>query len=328
MDSERTPNGGGERPWYRQIMSVIRSLLLAASENAWVREQATRSTVIRRSVTRFMPGEHQDDALRAARELQAAGMPSIVTYLGENVRDGSEAEAVAARYLELLDRVREASLDSWVSVKPTQLGLDLGLDICRRHLVRLAAHAANTGNQLWIDMESSPYVDRTVDLYRALRRDYPHVGLALQAYLYRTPEILDSLIPLAPSIRIVKGAYREPPSIAFPDKAQVDEQFYQLCARLVAPDAQAAGAFLAIGTHDTELIARLQTHLAAQRVAAERYEFEMLYGIRRDLQMQLARAGARVRVLISYGEYWFPWYMRRLAERPANLWFVAKNVLK
>jgi proline dehydrogenase len=309
-------------------MSVIRSLLLAGSENAWLREQATRSALVRRSVTRFMPGERQEDALRAARELQTAGMPTILTHLGENVRDASEADAVAAHYIELLDRIRAASLDAWVSVKPTQLGLDLGTDLCRRHLVRLSAHAASTGNQLWIDMESTPYVDRTVDLYRGLRSEYRHVGLALQAYLYRTPEILDSLIPLGPAIRIVKGAYREPPALAFPDKAQVDEQFYQLCTRLVAPDAQSAGAFLAIGTHDAELIARIQTHLAAQRVPQDRYEFEMLYGIRRDLQTQFARAGARVRVLISYGEYWFPWYMRRLAERPANLWFVAKNVLK
>jgi len=145
--------------------------------------------------------------------------------------------------------------------------------------------------------------------------------------LYRTPEILDALIPLGPAIRIVKGAYREPPSLALPDKRDVDEQFYQLCTRLVASDAQAAGAFLAIGTHDPALLARLQAHLAAQQVPRERYEFEMLYGIRRDLQAQLAQAGARVRVLISYGEYWFPWYMRRLAERPANLWFVAKNLV-
>ena len=309
-------------------MSVIRSLLLAGSENAWLREQATHSAIVRRSVTRFMPGETPDDALRAARELQTSGMPTILTYLGENVRDTAEADAVAGRYLELLDRVRDAGLDAWVSVKLTQLGLDLGMDLCRRHLVRLSAHSANTGNQIWIDMESSPYVDRTVDLYRALRKEFSHVGLALQAYLYRTPEILDALIPLGPKIRVVKGAYREPPSLAFPHKAQVDEQYYQLCARLVAPDAQAAGAFLAMGTHDTELIARLQTHMASQQVPRDRYEFEMLYGIRRDLQTQLARAGARVRVLISYGEYWFPWYMRRLAERPANLWFVAKNVLK
>jgi proline dehydrogenase len=275
-----------------------------------------------------MPGEHQDDALRAATELQAAGMPTILTHLGENVRDAAEADAVAAHYLELLDRVRDARLDAWVSVKLTQLGLDLGLDLCRRHLVRLSAHAANTGNRLWIDMESTPYVDRTVDLYRSLRPEFSHLGLALQAYLYRTPEILDSLIPLGPAVRIVKGAYREPPTLAFAHKAQVDEQFYQLCTRLVAPDARAAGAFLAIGTHDAELIARLQTHLAAHEAPRDQYEFEMLFGIRRDLQAQLARAGARVRVLISYGGYWFPWYMRRLAERPANLWFVAKNVLK
>ena len=307
-------------------MSLIRNLLLAGSESTWLRSQATRSRIVRRSVTRFMPGETIDAALAAARDLHAAGTPTILTHLGENVRDASEAAAVAAHYLELLDRVHAAGLDAWVSVKPTQLGLDLGMDLCRRHLVRLSAHAANTRNMLWIDMESTPYVDRTIDLYRGLRGEFANVGVALQAYLYRTPEILDALIPLGPAVRVVKGAYREPPSLAFPNKKDVDEQFYRLSVRLVAPDAQAAGAFLAIGTHDPALIARLQAHLAAQQVSRDRYEFEMLYGIRRDLQTQLARAGARVRVLISYGEYWFPWYMRRLAERPANLWFVAKNL--
>jgi proline dehydrogenase len=307
-------------------MSLIRNLLLAGSESTWLRSQATRSRIVRRSVTRFMPGETIDAALAAARDLQAAGTPTILTHLGENVRDASEAAAVAAHYLELLDRVHAAGLDAWVSVKPTQLGLDLGMDLCRRHLVRLSAHAANTRNMLWIDMESTPYVDRTIDVYRGLRGEFANVGVALQAYLYRTPEILDALIPLGPAVRVVKGAYREPPSLAFPNKKDVDEQFYRLSVRLVAADAQAAGAFLAIGTHDPALIARLQAHLAAQQVSRDRYEFEMLYGIRRDLQTQLARAGARVRVLISYGEYWFPWYMRRLAERPANLWFVAKNL--
>jgi proline dehydrogenase len=307
-------------------MSLIRNLLLAGSESTWLRSQATRSRIVRRSVTRFMPGETIDAALAAARDLQAAGTPTILTHLGENVRDASEAAAVAAHYLELLDRVHAAGLDAWVSVKATQLGLDLGMDLCRRHLVRLSAHAANTRNMLWIDMESTPYVDRTIDLYRGLRGEFANVGVALQAYLYRTPEILDALIPLGPAVRVVKGAYREPPSLAFPNKKDVDEQFYRLSVRLVAADAQAAGAFLAIGTHDPALIARLQAHLAAQQVSRDRYEFEMLYGIRRDLQTQLARAGARVRVLISYGEYWFPWYMRRLAERPANLWFVAKNL--
>jgi proline dehydrogenase len=309
-------------------MGVMRDVLLAAAESRWLRERATRSAVVRRSVNRFMPGETMDQALAAARDLQAAGLPTILTHLGENVRDVSEAGAVTEHYLQLLDRVGAASLDAWVSVKPTQLGLDLGTEICHRHLVRLAAHAANTGNMLWIDMESTPYLDRTIELYRGLRADFRNVGVALQAYLHRTPEILDSLVPLGPAVRIVKGAYREPPALALADKRQVDEQFYQLCTRLVAPDAQAAGAFLAVGTHDAELIARVQTHAAAQQVPRERYEFEMLYGIRRDLQTRLARAGARVRILISYGEYWFPWYMRRLAERPANLWFVAKNLVE
>jgi proline dehydrogenase len=308
-------------------MSVVRSLLLAGSENRWLRERATHSAVIRRSVSRFMPGERAADALAAARELQSAGMATILTHLGENVRDPTEADAVALHYVDLLDRIRASDLDAQISVKPTQLGLDLGTDICRRHLVRLAAHAQKAGNMVWIDMEGTPYLDRTIELYRAVREEFANLGVCLQAYLYRTPELLDALIPLGPAIRIVKGAYREPPTLAFPVKAQVDEQFYELCVRLVAADAQAAGAFLAIGTHDTGLIARLQTHLAAHQVPRDRYEFEMLFGIQRNLQTQLARAGARVRILISYGEYWFPWYMRRLAERPANLWFVAKSLI-
>ena len=307
-------------------MHVLRTLLLAGSESPWVREQAMRSAFVRRSVSRFMPGERIDDALSAARELQALGMPTILTNLGENVRDAAEADAVAAHYLDVLDRVRASGLAAQISVKLTQLGLDLSVEICRRHLVRLVAHAQHTGNMVWIDMEGTPYVDRTIDLYRAARADFRNVGVCLQAYLYRTPQLLDALIPLGPAIRIVKGAYKEPATLAFPDKAQVDEQFYQLCLRLVAPDSQAAGAFLGVGTHDAELIARLQAYMATQQVPRDRYEFEMLFGIRRDLQAQLTRAGARVRVLVSYGEYWFPWYMRRLAERPANLWFVAKSL--
>jgi proline dehydrogenase len=309
-------------------MSLVRSLLLAGSESEWLRTQATRSAFVRRSVNRFMPGERLDDALAAARALQTSGMSTILTHLGENVRDAGEADAVAAHYLDVLDRIHTSGLDAQVSVKPTQLGLDLGSDVCRRHLVRLAAHAHKTGNTLWIDMEGTPYLDRTIELYRALRTEFANTGVCLQAYLYRTPELLDALLPLGPAIRIVKGAYREPPTLAFADKAQVDEQFYELCVRLVAPDGPAAGAFLGIGTHDARLIARLQTHMAAHGVPRDRYEFEMLFGIQRDLQTQLARAGARVRILISYGEYWFPWYMRRLAERPANLWFVAKNLLE
>jgi proline dehydrogenase len=286
-------------------MSLLRGLLLAGSESAWLRAQATRSAVIRRSVSRFMPGERLDDALAAARTLQAQAIGTIVTCLGENVRGAAEAEAVASHYLDVLDRIHVSRLDTQISVKLTQLGLDLGVDLCRRHLVRLAAHAHKTGNTMWIDMEGTPYLDRTIELYRELRSEFANTGVCLQSYLYRTPELLDALIPLGPSIRIVKGAYREPPTLAFADKAHVDEQFYQLCLRLVAPHAPAAGAFHGIATHDARHIARIQ----------------------RDLQAQLARAGARVRILISYGEYWFPWYMRRLAERPANLWFVAKNLV-
>jgi proline dehydrogenase len=175
-------------------------------------------------------------------------------------------------------------------------------------------------------MESSPYVDPTLELFRRSRAQTPRIGVALQAYLYRTAKDLESLIPLGPAIRIVKGAYLEPPDVAYPKKADVDESFYRLCVRLVAEDARKAGSLLHIATHDVPLADRLSAYIKHNQVPKSAYEFAMLYGIQRQQQLRLAREGQRLRVLISYGEYWFPWYMRRLAERPANVWFVAKNI--
>jgi proline dehydrogenase len=175
-------------------------------------------------------------------------------------------------------------------------------------------------------MESSPYVDPTLDLYRRTRAKTSRIGVALQAYLYRTAKDVESLIPSGPSIRIVKGAYLEASNVAYPKKSDVDENFYKLCVRLLAPDAQATGTLLHIATHDVPLADRLLAHIEREKVRPSAYEIAMLYGIQRQQQLRLARLGKRVRVLISYGEYWFPWYMRRLAERPANVWFVLKNM--
>jgi proline dehydrogenase len=213
-----------------------------------------------------------------------------------------------------------------VSVKPTQLGLDLDRELCFRNLQRLVDRAAERDNFVWIDMESSPYVDPTLDLFRRTRARSPRIGIALQAYLYRTEKDIESLIPLGAAIRMVKGAYLEPPSIAYPKKADVDENFYKLCCRLLAEDAQKAGGLLHIATHDPTLVERLGTFIDQHKVPDGVYEYAMLYGIQRPLQQRLVRNGRALRVLIAYGEYWFPWYMRRLAERPANVWFVVKNI--
>ncbi|MEO7406509.1 MAG: proline dehydrogenase family protein [Vicinamibacterales bacterium] len=307
-------------------MSVMRKALLAGSTNAWLRDRATKAAFVRMSVSRFMPGETIDDALRAAKELKGEGINTILTRLGENITRVEEAEEVTQHYFEVLDKVAAAGLDAHVSVKPTQLGLDQDPALCRRNIDRLIEHTEQRNNFLWLDMESSPYVDPTLDLYRYARAKTPKVGIAIQAYLYRTERDVDSLVPLGSAIRIVKGAYLEPPELAFPKKSDVDESFYKLCTRLMQPDAIKAGCLLHIATHDTALIERLTSWIQQNKVPASAYEFAMLYGIQRSHQVNLAKDGKRLRVLISYGEYWFPWYMRRLAERPANVWFVMKNM--
>ncbi len=305
---------------------MMRKLLLAGSTNPWLRERATKTEFVRRSVSRFMPGEQIQDALRAAAELKPQGITTILTKLGENLTGVEEAEQVTLHYLDVLDRIDAAGLDAHISIKPTQLGLDLDRALCERNLDRLIERADALGNFVWIDMESSPYVDRTIQLYRRSRAKTARVGIALQAYLYRTENDVESLVPLGAAIRIVKGAYLETPEVAFPKKADVDANYFKLCTRLLAPDAQKPGALLHIATHDIPLADRLAAYIHDHKVPVSAYEFAMLYGIQRGQQARFAREGRRLRVLISYGEYWFPWYMRRLAERPANMWFVVRTM--
>jgi proline dehydrogenase len=305
----------------------MRKVLLAGSTSPWLRQQATKRKFVRKSVTKFMPGEKIDDAITAAAALKPERINTILTRLGENLTKLEEAEEITQHYLDVLDRVQRAGIDAQISVKPTQLGLDLDADVCQRNLDRICEQAERLGNvPVWIDMESSPYVDPTLKLYRKIKERYRGVGVALQAYLYRTAKDIDSLIPLGPAIRVVKGAYLEPPDVAFPKKSDVDENFYKLCCRLMADDAQKTGTLLHIATHDVALADRLGTFIDQQKVPSSAYEYAMLYGIQRGQQKRLALSGRRLRVLISYGEYWFPWYMRRLAERPANVTFVLKNL--
>jgi proline dehydrogenase len=307
-------------------MSIMRSVLLAGAESVWLRERAMRYPFVRKSVARFMPGESMAEALEASRRQQGErGTGTILTHLGENLGSLTEAQQVTQHYLDLLDRIQETGLSSQVSVKLTQLGLDLGADACAANLQALIDSAEARGNMIWIDMESSKYVDPTLTLFRRVRQRSVRTGVCLQAYLHRTAADLEALLPLAPSIRLVKGAYREPPEIAFAKKADVDENFFTLASRMLQPDVP-KGTMLGIGTHDERLVDRLRGVIAQRAVPPTAYEFEMLYGIQRPLQGRLVRQGAPLRVLISYGEFWFPWYMRRLAERPANVLFVAKSM--
>ena len=307
-------------------MSLMRKALLATSTNAWMRERATKAAFVRRAVKAFMPGEKIEDALRAAKEQQRDGINTILTRLGENITQVEEAEEVTLHYLDVLDKVAAAGLDAHISIKPTQLGLDQDPALCRRNLDRIIERVEQRNNFLWIDMEYSRYVDPTLELFRYGRAKTAKIGIAIQAYLYRTEKDIESLVPLGSAVRMVKGAYLEPPDVAFPKKSDTDENFYKMCLRLLQPDAIKSGCLVHIATHDMALVDRLNAYIKQHNVPSSAYEYAMLYGIQRGAQQRMAKEGKRLRVLISYGEYWFPWYMRRLAERPANVWFVVKNI--
>jgi proline dehydrogenase len=308
-------------------MSVARTLLLRASDSVWLRERATKARFVRRAVSRFMPGETFDDMLGAARAMADDGIPAVFTRLGENVKDRAEAEAVAHHYLDAVARIRTLGLACEPSVKPTQLGLDIDRDLTLAHTRALAHAAHQAGSYLWVDMEQSFYVDATLDIVRRVRDEVPAIGVCLQAYLSRTRGDLADMTRRGIGVRLVKGAYKEPPEIAIARKSDVDANYLALAETMLASRATTGSARAVFGTHDTALIARIRDAANRAGLGPGQYEFHMLYGIQRAEQLRLAREGATVRVLIAYGSYWFPWYMRRLAERPANVWFVVKSVL-
>jgi proline dehydrogenase len=307
-------------------MGIARRALLALSGNRRLSRWATTSTLVRRSVSPFMPGERLEDAVAAATQLRSQGIGCLLTRLGENLASPAEAAEVAAHYLTVMETAVSAGLDAFVSVKPTQLGLDLDSTLCERLVQDLAVRAAASDRSLWIDMEGSVYVEPTLRLVQALRSRSLPVGVAVQAYLHRSAGDIDALLDAHVAIRLVKGAYLEPPTVAMPRKADVDENYFRLAARLLDRTARDGGPAVHLATHDDRLIDRLRAFIVERGIPPSASEFAMLYGIRAALQRRLVDDGQRVRVLISYGPHWFPWYMRRLAERPANLWFLARSV--
>ncbi len=308
-------------------MGLMRAALLWGSRNLWMREHVPSFPFVRRAVTRFMPGEDVEAAIAAGLLLGERGVGVMYTHVGENITDLAEAEAETGNYLELIDRVATAGLDAEVSVKLTQLGLDVGVDVAYENLARLVARASEVGNYVWVDMEASPYVDSTLDVYRKARDSAPNVGVCLQSYLRRNSADLDSLMGIEPGIRPVKGAYQEPADVAFRRKGDVDRAFARQADQLL--DRAAEGrARVGLGTHDVDLIDGIVARAGSRGVPRDAYEIQMLYGIRSDVQLRYVAAGHRVRVLVSYGEGWYPWYMRRLAERPANLGFLLRNLFR
>jgi proline dehydrogenase len=301
-------------------------MLLAAARNRTLNHLALRSRVVKRATKKFMPGETPEAALDAGAGISATARGLIFTQLGEAITRAPEADAVRDHYLSLFDYINERALPAHVSVKPTQLGLDLSYDECERRLHSLAEKAEATRSALWLDMEDASYVDRTLDLYAALKIRHPHTGIALQAYLYRTPADVERLLPLKPVIRLVKGAYDEPGNVAFPKKSDTDKAYEEIAATMLesARSNQCSPVF---GTHDVALIGRISARAESLGVAKGGYEVHMLYGIRDAEQRRLVAEGHTVKTLISYGASWYKWYMRRLAERPANVWFVVKSLV-
>lgn len=306
-------------------MALMRTMLLAASQNTWLREHAVKYPFVRRSVSRFMPGETVEDALRAAQGLLQKGVGSVFTHLGENVRDRDEARQVTEHYREVLHRVQALGLPAEISVKLTQLGLDLSPDLCFENLERIMEREKRDAI-VWVDMEASNYVDATLAIYRRALERHANAGICLQAYLYRTAKDLQELLPLRPSVRLVKGAYKEPATIAHAKKSDVDENYFSLAKEMLRAKGAGSCVRAAFGTHDVALIRRLRDYVAQGKLPASELEVQMLYGIQRAEQERLAREGCRSMVLVAYGTYWYPWFVRRLAERPANLWFMLRNV--
>jgi len=293
-------------------MGLARNAVLWAADNRWLREHLPRYRFVRASVRRFMPGETTDEAITAARRLGQQGLPTMFTLLGENVTNLDAARRVVDDYRATYDRIVAESLDAEISVKPSHLGVDLEPDAAMANLEELATIATELGNWLWLDMEGAPYVDPTLDLYRKLRARHPNVGIALQAYLKRTADDIDSLMPLDPTIRLVKGAYREPREIVFGSREVIDEAYRRLALLILARKGPVGR--LALGTHDLELVRQIRSDAHGR----EGFEVHMLYGIRSADQIRMAADGYRVRTLISYGSHWYPWYMRRIAEKPVE----------
>ncbi len=304
----------------------MRRLLLWMARNTWLKERLPRLPFARRAVRRFMPGETMEAALDAAESFRPDGIGILFTRLGENLGALTDARGVADHYHALLDEIERRGLDAEISVKLTQLGLDLDPETTTAHMGSLAEHAARLGGVAWIDMEGSAYTEATIALYERLKATHANVGICLQAYLRRTPGDVHRLLPITPAIRLVKGAYDEPRSLAFRSRPEV-EAAYQSLAVLMLPAAASGALRLGLGTHDVEMVERIADHARAAGLPVTSFEVQMLYGIRMAEQRRLAAEGFVVRDLIAYGDAWYAWYMRRLAERPANVAFALRQLI-
>lgn len=300
----------------------MRAILLKLSESKRLAPLIMRNGVSRRVARRFVAGETLDHAIEAAREVNRAGRSASLDLLGENVSDEAGARNAGDGYLAMFDRIAKEKLEANVSLKLTQLGLDLSEELCQELLERIVEHATEQGNFVRVDMEGSAYTQRTIDITKRVRAKHKGVGTVMQAYLFRTENDIRDLLAAGCRLRLCKGAYKEPAEIAFPEKRDVDANYVKLM-KLILP----SGIYHGMATHDPAMIDATKEFAREKRIGLDRFEFQMLYGIRTDLQEQLVRAGYRLRIYIPFGTDWFPYFMRRLAERPANLVFFLRNLL-
>ena len=302
---------------------MVRSTLLKLSESKSFARWVTTNRTTRKMSHRFVAGEALDEALFAARTCNDQGMLVSLDYLGENVATAADAQRARDAYLQVFDRIATEKLNANVSCKLTQLGLDIGAEFCEGQLLSIVERAASYGNFLRVDMEGSLYTARTLDVVKRVRSQNAAIGTVIQAYLYRSESDVKDLLAYGCRIRLCKGAYKEPPEVAFPRKQDVDANYVKLVRVLLL-----SGIYHGIATHDPRMIAATIRCAAERKVPKNDFEFQMLYGVRTDLQRQLVRDGFRVRIYIPYGQDWFPYFMRRLAERPANLAFFARNLFR
>ena len=304
---------------------VTRSALIYLSRHEGLKDFAARFRPFQKLTTRFVAGENTEEAIAAIREINTESCSASFDHLNESVSSPAEADAEVDEYLNILRRIDETGINSNVSIKLTQFGLELDPELAYRNARKVVEDAARRGNFVRVDMEASAFTQATLDIFKRLRAEFElnDVGIVLQSYLHRTYDDAQAMLKLPARIRICKGAYNEPPEVAFPDKKDVDDNYVRVMQLLLS-----SGTYHGIATHDPKMIDATIDYAQKQGIGKEAFEFQMLYGIRRDLQRQLAKDGYNMRIYVPYGKHWYPYFMRRLAERPANIWFVLKNVFK
>ena len=307
-------------------MPLLRSLFISLSTNRPIRRFSEASSMGRKMSSRFVAGVRMEDALHAARQLNQQGMSVTLDSLGESVTSEADAQRAAEIYHRLLDQIAQQNLNANISVKLTQMGMEFAPELTETIVRSLAEHCRTTGNFLRIDMEGSALTQSTLDMVRrvhALPGNAGHIGIVIQAYLYRSQQDIAQLLTDGIRIRLCKGAYQEPATVAFPAKSDVDQNYVRLAETLLS-----SAIYHGIATHDEAMIRAVQHYASTQGIAADRFEFQMLYGVRRDLQRKLVQEGYRVRIYLPFGSEWYPYFMRRLAERPANVFFILRNLFR